>query len=355
MLLVCVTSKKKGLLFGVSRALLFLMSIKVTTLQSIQEAAEIIKNGGLVGMPTETVYGLAADAYNGKAVAKIFEAKGRPAFNPLIVHCHNIEQVETIVQMGKEARSLAEYFWPGPLTMVLPRREESGLSDLVSAGLPTLAVRIPSHKTALTLIKAAGVPLAAPSANKSGSLSTTTPAHVAESLGRAVDVILADGACKVGLESTVIDLSGDAPAVLRPGGITAEEISAALGQPVSYDLGESGEIKSPGQLLKHYAPGIPVRLHAVDLEEGEALLGFGSIKFMGVKDTGRGGGAAKDLPEGMVRNLSESSDLYEAASNLFAMMRALDKPEHKGIAVMAIPGEGVGVAINDRLKRAAQS
>lgn len=322
---------------------------------TIQEASGILKNGGLVGMPTETVYGLAADARNGPAVAKTFAAKGRPAFNPLILHFAAVEDVTAYTDFISPAQegwfhALAQAFWPGPLTMILPRKDGAGLSDLVSAGLPTLAVRVPAHKTAQALIRACGFPLAAPSANKSGSLSPTTPDHVAESLGEAVDFILADGACAVGLESTVVDLSGDAPVVLRPGGVSAEELSRVLERPVTYDGGESGEIKSPGQLLKHYAPGIPVRLNAIDLEPGEALLGFGSIRFMGVK----GCGAAKDLPDVMVRNLSESGDLHEAASNLFAMMRALDKPGHKGIAVMAIPEEGLGVAINDRLRRAAR-
>ncbi|PCJ98146.1 MAG: threonylcarbamoyl-AMP synthase [Zetaproteobacteria bacterium] len=326
--------------------------------QSIIEAASILRGGGLVGMPTETVYGLAANACDGVAVAKIFAAKGRPQFNPLIVHVNDLDAVAEFAHMSVQDEVIAQKFWPGALTLILKCKENCALSDLVSAGLPTVAVRIPSHKGARALIKACGFPIAAPSANKSGSLSPTTPAHVAQSLGMGVDLILADGACAVGLESTVVDCTGDRPYVLRPGGVTAEDLSEALGEDVGYSLGgnDKGEsvkspVKSPGQLLKHYAPSIPVRLNAIDLEEGEALLSFGSIKFMGVK----GAGAASDLSDDMVQNLSKEGDLYEAAANLFAMMRALDKPEHKAIAVMNIPDNGIGVAINDRLKRAANS
>lgn len=327
------------------------MKIVASHAKSIEQAADILRNGGLVGMPTETVYGLAANARDGKAVARIFEAKGRPSFNPLITHVNDVDAVLEIAEMNDHARALADVFWPGPLTMILPRREDSGLSDLVTAGLPTVAVRVPSHKSARNLIKVCGFPLAAPSANKSGSLSPTAPAHVAQSLGDAVDLILADGSSAVGLESTVVDCSGDVPVILRPGGITAEDVSSALGFEVAYDLGEKGnDVKSPGQLLKHYAPSIPVRLNAVDLEEGEALLSFGGIKFMGVKN----GVPASDLPVDQIRHLSKDGDLYEAAANLFAYLRDLDRAEFKGIAVMNIPTVGVGVAINDRLKRAAE-
>lgn len=312
---------------------------------SIQRAAGVLRDGGLVGMPTETVYGLAANARDGKAVARIFEAKGRPNFNPLIVHVNSIDQVLEIAEMTAPDFEIAERFWPGPLTLILKRREDSGLSDLVSAGLPTIAVRLPAHKTARALIRECGFPIAAPSANKSGSLSPTTPEMVMRSLGDRVDMILADGACSVGLESAVIACTGGTPVILRPGGITAEDI----GQDASYYRGE--EIKSPGQLLKHYAPNTLVRLNAVDVKKGEALLSFGSIKFMGVE----GVGSASDLPDNRVRHLSESGDLYEAASNLFLMLKELDQPEHNAIAVMSIPDVGVGVAINDRLRRAAQS
>ncbi len=319
--------------------------------KSIRQAGVILKNGGLVAMPTETVYGLAANALDGKAVAKIFEAKGRPQFNPLIVHVNNVEDIAAFAYMGEQDHIVAQKFCPGPITMILKRKPNSGLSDLVSAGLTSVAVRIPAHKGARALIRECGFPLAAPSANKSGSLSPTSPAHVAQSLGDAVDMILADGACSVGLESTVIDCSGDKPIVLRPGGISADDLTQALGQEVVYDLGDKGgEVKSPGQLLKHYAPSIPVRLNAIDLADGEALLAFGSTKFMATK----GGVSAADLSGDMVRNLSSEGDLYEAAANLFSMMRAIDNLSYKGIAVMAIPNQGIGVAINDRLKRASQ-
>ena len=325
--------------------------IKTANPESIKEAADIIRSGGLVGMPTETVYGLAADATNGRAVAKIFEAKGRPAFNPLISHFARSDDILSHVNLRDEAvfRALVEAFWPGPLTLVLPRASASNIAELVTAGLDTLAVRVPAHKVARDLIRAAGVPLAAPSANISGTISATTPVHVAEGLGKKVDMILAAGPCEVGLESTVLDLSGAVPVILRPGGVTAEQIEEVLG--VHPELAESNEVnpKSPGMLLKHYAPSIPLRLNAADLKPGEALLAFGSDKFMGI----RGGGAAKDLPPESRMNLSEEGDLHEAAANLFAMLRALDKPHHAGIAVMAIPGKGLGVAINDRLRRAA--
>lgn len=317
----------------------------------IEEAVRILKDGGLVGLPTETVYGLAANALDGGAVAKIFAAKGRPQFNPLIIHCHNFDQAAELVEMNADARAAAEALWPGPLTLILPRKAGCPVSDLAGAGLSTLAVRVPKHEAALAVIRAAGVPLAAPSANKSGSLSATTPQHVAEAFGDEVELVLAAGACAVGLESTVLDLSGDAPVILRPGAVTAEELSEVLGRAVGYDHGDHDAPKSPGQTLKHYAPSVPVRIKAIDLIPGEALLAFGPIKFMGI----RGGGAAKDLPEDSLRNLSEAGDLHEAAANLFSMMRALDRPGHKAIAVMNIPETGLGIAINDRLRRAARA
>jgi len=328
--------------------------IKSVNIEAIRQAADIIKDGGLVGMPTETVYGLAANARDGKAVARIFEAKGRPQFNPLIVHVNDIDAAKKIAHMSERDIRCAQEFWPGPLTLILRCREDSGLSELVSAGLSTVAVRVPSHKTARDLIQACAVPIAAPSANRSGTLSTTTPKHVAQSLGEKVDLILADGISEVGLESTVLDCTGDAPYVLRPGAVTAEELSEVLGCVVGYDLGnkETGEVKSPGQILKHYAPSTPVRLRAVDVQEGEALLSFGSAQFMGM--VGSGDQAIKALPESAVAHLSKDGDLYEAAANLFAMLHKLDRPEYKGIAVMDVPNEGVGVAINDRLRRAAE-
>lgn len=316
---------------------------------ALNDAAQILRDGGLVAMPTETVYGLAANALDGVAVAKIFAAKGRPGFNPLIVHVPDVAAAEKLVVMNDVARLIAESFWPGPLTMILPRIENCPVSDLCSAGLPTLAIRVPAHKVTQDLLRACAVPLAAPSANKSGSISPTTPKHVADSLGDDVDMILAAGPCDVGLESTVLDLSGDVPVVLRPGAITAEQIGRVLGRDVGYDLGDHDAPKSPGQLLRHYAPAIPLRMRAVDVAPGEALLAFGSTRFMGL----RGGGAASALPEHALRNLSENGDLYEAASNLFRMMRELDNGQNSGIAVMDIPDTGVGLAINDRLRRAA--
>jgi len=304
-------------------------------------------------LPTETVYGLGANALDGQAIAGIFAAKNRPSFNPLIVHVGDVESASEIVKMDERTRAIADEFWPGPLTLILPKRENSGVSDLVSAGLPTIAIRIPAHKIARSLIKQAGVPIAAPSANASGEPSATTPRHVADSLGKNAPFILAAGACDVGVESTVLDLSEKTAVILRPGAITAEDLEPYIGK-VGYDLGhkdaQKDKVKSPGQILKHYAPKIPVRLNAVDLEQGEALLAFGSIKFMGI----RGGGGAHDLADESYRNLSEESDLTEAASNLFTMLRDLDVPENKGIAVMSLPNEGLGIAINDRLSRAAQ-
>ncbi|HPF77652.1 MAG TPA: L-threonylcarbamoyladenylate synthase [Alphaproteobacteria bacterium] len=317
--------------------------------QSIQEAADLIKSGELAVLPTETVYGLGANALDGVAVAKIFEAKNRPQFNPLIIHVPDRESAQKYVQMDVRADKIAAAFWPGPLTLILPRKEEGGVSELVSAGLDTIAIRVPSHKVMQAVMRKAGVPIAAPSANASGEPSATTPKHAAESLGDKVGFILAAGACDVGLESTVLDLSGEVPIILRPGAVTAEDLEPYLGT-VEIDFGNHDKPKSPGQLLKHYAPKIPVRLNAVDVKKGEALLAFGSIKFMGIE----GGGHAKDLPDHALRNLSEEGDLLEAASHLFMMLRDLDAPENKGIAVMAVPDTGVGVAINDRLRRAAQ-
>lgn len=323
--------------------------IKSVTEQSIEDAAEILRGGGLVGMPTETVYGLAANALNGRAVAKIFEAKSRPSFNPLIIHIPTIEEAEKYVEINEAAQKLAHSFWPGPLTIVLPRREDCEISELASAGLPTLAVRIPAHPAAQKLLKACGLPLAAPSANKSGTLSPTTPEHVQKSLGDKVDMILAAGKSEVGLESTIIDLSTDTPVLLRLGGIPRQEIEDVLEREIALSTTDDHSPKAPGMLLKHYAPSIPIRTNAIDLNPGEALLAFGSDKFMGIK----GGGAAKDLPEHSRANLSEEQDLYEAASNLFKMLHDLDRPEHTAIAVMAVPETGIGAAINDRLKRAA--
>lgn len=328
-----------------------MVRIVSATSQAISEASSLLEKGGLVAIPTETVYGLAADARSQEAVSRIFSAKGRPSFNPLITHVYDLAQAEDLAEFNQEARSLAEHFWPGPLTMILPRRAEARIAENVTAGLPSIAIRVPAHKTARALLKACGFPLAAPSANKSGSLSPTAPAHVAQSLGDAVDMILADGPCSGGLESTVVDCTQSPPVILRPGLLTAQDFQNALGYEIAYDLGDHDAPKSPGQLLKHYAPNIPVRLNAVDVKAGEALLAFGTVKFMGLE----GGGHAKDLPEEKFRNLSEAGDLYEAAANLFSMLRALDIPQNKAIAVMSVPEHGIGIALNNRLRRAANT
>jgi len=330
--------------------------IKITTCtdDTIAHAGALIRNGNLVAFPTETVYGLGANALDCAACAKIFTAKGRPQFNPLITHVATTAEAQHYVEMTETAYLLAKHFWPGPLTMILPRKEHSPLSDLTTAGLPTSAIRVPSGDVAQKLIRAANVPIAAPSANKSGTLSPTTPAHVADSLGESIAMILAGGSCDIGLESTVIDLSTETPLILRPGGVTADSIKTATGLDIrthttSHTVSKFRP-KSPGQLLKHYAPNIPVRLNAIDIKEGEALLAFGSIKFMAKKS----GGSAGTLPHFQIRNLSETADLNEAATNLFRMLRELDTPSHSAIAVMNIPNTGLGIAINDRLHRAAE-
>lgn len=345
--------------------------INITSIskENIQKAAALIKKGGLVAFPTETVYGLGANALDGKAVARIFDAKGRPSFNPLIVHVANIKQAKEYAEWNETAEILAHHFWPGPLSIVIDKRQGELLSDLVSAGLPSIALRVPAVEEARQLIEFSDVPIAAPSANLSGKLSPTSPEHVAHSLGNAVDMILAGGSCSVGLESTIIDVTENTPILLRPGAITKEEIEEVLGSaielyqdndiidknkdeiehPQNISKASSLAPKAPGMLSKHYAPNIPLRLNAVNILPGEALLAFGSDRFMGIE----GGGAAKDLPQEQRCNLSEEGDLHEAAANLFAMLRKLDDEAYKAIAVMNIPEKGLGVAINDRLRRAA--
>lgn len=315
--------------------------IVTATDASILEAAAVLKAGGLVGLPTETVYGLAADATNGLAVAKIFEAKGRPAFNPLIVHVASIEDAKTLAVFNDAADAVTTALWPGPLTIILPRRADSGIADLTTAGLPTIALRMPAHEIARKIIAASGVPIAAPSANASGTLSPTAAHHVADSLGGKVDMIIAAGTAQVGLESTVLDLSGDVPVVLRPGGITPDDIARVLGTKPAIDDGVHDKPKSPGQLLRHYAPRTKLRLNAKGPEQGEAFLAFGPTMLT----------RAKLDPS--IKNLSANGDLHEAASNLFSYLHELDKGNFTGIAVSAIPDEGLGLAINDRLRRAA--
>lgn len=319
------------------------------TESAIAKAAAQLNAGGLVAFPTETVYGLGADATNDRAVAAIFEAKGRPSFNPVIVHVNDRAAAEKYVTFPPKAALLATLFWPGPLTMILPRRADSTLSRLTSAGLPSQGIRVPAHPVARALIAASGKPIAAPSANASGSLSPTTPQHVAASLGDRAGLILAGGKAAVGLESTVVDMTEDIPVLLRPGGVTLEELRMQFGEVRVEIEAVTENPRSPGQLLKHYAPRTPLRLKAVDVEPGEGLLAFGSLRFMGV----RGGGAAKNLPAGTVLNLSETGDLMEAAANLFAMLHQLDQQNLASIAVMDIPDTSLGRAINDRLRRAA--
>ena len=303
--------------------------ISPATAAAVARAAELLRQGGLVAFPTETVYGLGADANNGRAVAGIFAAKGRPRFNPLIVHIAGREDADRHAIFPKLAQILADKFWPGALTLVLPRRAESSLSHLVSAGLETVALRVPAHPVAQALLREAQCPVAAPSANPSGTVSATMAAHVEEGLGDAVDFILDGGPAPLGLESTVIGFDEDKPVLLRPGAIARDEIEAVVGA-----LGTAGDgIRSPGQLESHYAPRAVLRLNAQQAEPDEVLLGFGPSS-------------------GVALNLSSRGDLREAAANLFAMLRVLDR-DAKRIAVMPVPETGLGEAINDRLRRAA--
>jgi L-threonylcarbamoyladenylate synthase len=301
---------------------------------AIARAAALLRAGRLVAFPTETVYGLGGDATNEHAVAAIFAAKARPRFNPLIVHVRDLAEAERLAVFNEPAHRAAVRFWPGPLTLVLPRRPGVGVSLLASAGLDTVAVRVPAHPVAQALLREAGRPIAAPSANRSGRVSPTEAAHVAEDFGDEVAMILDDGSTPVGLESTVLDLSGEAPTLLRPGAVTFEALTELLG-PIA--LPGSALPRSPGMLASHYAPRLPVRIAATDARPGEALLAFGPTAPPGCAE---------------VLWLSRSGDLTEAAANLFAMLRRLDRPSFAGIAVMPIPEHGLGRAINDRLRRA---
>lgn len=304
----------------------------------IEEAGHLIRSGALVAFPTETVYGLGADATNGEAVARVFAAKGRPSFNPLIVHVPGIEQAVIIGSFSPMARRLTEAFWPGPLTLVVPRLETTEVSELVSAGLPTVALRSPDHPIAHQLLKAAQRPIAAPSANRSGHVSATRAEHVAADLGDRAAVILDAGATPHGLESTVLSLVGPTPVLLRPGAIPSEAIEEILGEKI-LRANETGEhLTSPGQLQSHYAPKSKLRLNAKAWEPHEAVLGFGSIA---------------QRPSQATINLSPSGDLIEAAANLFAALRKLDASGAETIAVTPVPTYGLGEAINDRLARAA--
>jgi L-threonylcarbamoyladenylate synthase len=302
----------------------------------IAAALDALRARRLVAFPTETVYGLGADAIDDRAVAAIFAAKQRPRFNPLIVHVAETGMAETLARFDERARLLARQFWPGPLTLVLPRGAGCPVSLLASAGLSTLAVRVPRHPVAARLLASFGRPIAAPSANPSGRLSPTTAAHVAMTLGNAVAVILDGGPTEIGLESTVIDLSGRAAVLLRPGGLAAEEIEALIGPLGAPDLSQAP--KAPGMLTSHYAPRLGLRLEARTVAADEALLAFGP-----------------EVPAGACAtlNLSAAGDPVEAAANLFAFLHRLDETGAGAIAVMPVPERGLGRAINDRLRRAA--
>ncbi len=314
------------------------MPIRPATADAITDAAAALRDGRLVAFPTETVYGLGADATNARAVAAIFEAKGRPRFNPLIAHVADAEDAARFADLGPEARALAAAFWPGALTLVLKKRPDCTIADLATAGLDTVALRVPSHPIARALIRAAGRPIAAPSANRSGHVSPTTAAHVDADLCDKVAMILDDGPCAIGVESTVVDVSGPAPVLLRAGGVTREAIEAVLGAPLASHLDDEERPSSPGQLASHYAPRASVRLNATAARLGEAFLAFGPSAPNHV---------------GPMINLSPSGDLIEAAANLFAALRQLDASGAPAIAVMPIPETGLGEAINDRLRRAA--
>jgi L-threonylcarbamoyladenylate synthase len=311
-----------------------LKTVRRADTAAITEAAALIRRGGLVAFPTETVYGLGADATNSDAVARIFAAKRRPHINPLIVHVASLAAAEALTAFSKPARALAEAFWPGPLTLVLPRRPDCPLSLLVSAGLDTVALRVPAHRTAVALLKESGRPIAAPSANTSGRITATSASHVAKDLAQAADLILDDGRTPLGIESTVIGWRDGQPVVLRPGAIARDAIEGVTGK-----LGTTGttQVQSPGQLASHYAPRAKLRLDANAPRADEAFLAFGPSTASSTVSL----------------NLSPGGDLREAAANLFAMLRKLDAANFETIAVMPIPDTGLGEAINDRLRRAA--
>src|SRR5437588_9350715 len=311
---------------------------------AIATAVEVLAAGGLVAFPTETVYGLGADAGNGLAVARLYEAKGRPAFNPLISHVPDLAAARRLGRFDDAATHLAERFWPGPLTLVLPKTSDSSVAALATAGLDTIAVRLPDHPVARDLLAAFGRPMVAPSANRSGHLSPTTAQHVLADLGGRIDLVLDGGPTLVGVESTIVGCLGE-PMLLRPGGIARGDIEEALGRPLAgrgVACGNAADAPiAPGQFASHYAPRARLRLEAHSVAAGEALLAFGPA-----------------LPAGsdravMVLNLSPRGDLIEAAANLFAHLRALDAAQPSAIAVMPVPHAGLGEAINDRLARAA--
>ncbi len=310
----------------------------VKNLEGIEVAAKKLQTGHVVSLPTETVYGLGADARDGVAVANIFLLKGRPQFNPLIVHVENTDEADRFGEFNEGARKLAKAFWPGPLTLVLPRKTDCGISELVTAGLDTVALRVPQHPIAQRLLSLAGCPIAAPSANLSGRISPTRAEHVADDF-KDMDLLVVDGGpTDLGLESTVVSCTDRGFCILRPGSITAEDIEQVTDEKVIIAQTDEHHPVSPGQLLSHYAPKSNIRLNAHSVSQDEGLLAFGS-----------------DIPDGAAKvlNLSESGDLIQAAANLFAMLRELDAENLSCMAVMPIPEKGLGLSINDRLKRAA--
>jgi len=313
------------------------MPVVPATAETIESAAEALARGEIVAFPTETVYGLGADARDARAVARVFAAKERPRFNPLIVHVPGLAEAEKYAVVTDTARLLAQAFWPGPLSLVLKKRPSGGICDLASAGLETVALRVPAHPVAQALLAAAKLPIAAPSANRSGRISPTTAAHVAAELDDRPAMILDGGPCPIGIESTVIAVLGGTPALLRPGAVPREAIELVLGAPLAAAKANHRGA-SPGQLESHYAPNTPLRLNVTRPETGEALLAFGP-----------------EVPEfeGRSINLSPGGNLEEAAARLFAALRELDQAGAAAIAVMPIPAYGLGEAINDRLRRAA--
>jgi len=302
---------------------------------AFDEAARILRWGGLVAFATETVYGLGANALDDRAVARIYEAKGRPRFNPLIIHVASASEAEDYGAFNADALALAHAFWPGPLTLVTVRREAAGLSSLATAGLPTVALRVPRHDTAQRLIATTGRPLAAPSANRSGGVSATTAKHVAADFAASIDLILDSGPCPAGMESTIVNVTDGQPRLMRPGAIPRDAIEAVCGPLLAPE--PSATPQSPGQLKSHYAPRASLRLNVMEAAPGEPHITFGP-------DAPRGSNAC---------NLSAAGNLVEAATNLFAYLRKLDALGPPSIAVMPIPAHGLGEAINDRLRRAA--
>ena len=311
---------------------------------AVAAAARCLAAGGLVAFPTETVYGLGADATNPAAIARLYQAKGRPAFNPLIAHVGDLGAAMRIARFDERAMALAEAFWPGPLTLVLPKTKDCAVADLATAGLETIAIRVPAHAIAREILRAFGGPVVAPSANLSGHVSPTTAAHVQSDLMGRIDLIVDGGPVEVGVESTIVGCF-DEPMLLRPGGLPRGEIERVLGralvQPPEDTDSDTGQPLAPGMLASHYAPRTPVRLDAERVEAGEALLAFGSYAVPGVDAAAA------------VMNLSARGDLNEAAANLFGYLRSLDTKGAHTIAVMPVPHHGLGEAINDRLRRAA--